>query len=323
MKARTVIISFIVTCAVSIMSGQSPRRRATPVNTAATTTQAVNETATDTSRINAKRRAASISYLDERGRTIFVDTVTGEEWTDSTVINRVPKMEYPLFHALTVGVNVWDPIMRAFGQKFGIADAWAELSLHNRYKPIVEVGLGTADNTPSGMNFTYKSPMSVYFRLGANYNFLYNSNPAYSVYAGLRYGFSPFTYHVDNVHLNDSYWDESSVFDIPSQNVTAGWLEVIFGLRVKIWGPVSAGWTIKYHSIIHETKSSYGKPWYIPGYGSRNGALTGSFSISYTFGLGHLNKQKDEGVITEISETPAESESDAGISADTEKTPAE
>ena len=113
MKARTVIISLIVTCAVSIMSGQSPRRRATPVNTAATTTQAVNETATDTSRINAKRRAASISYLDERGRTIFVDTVTGEEWTDSTVINSVPKMEYPLFHALTVGVNVWDPIMRA------------------------------------------------------------------------------------------------------------------------------------------------------------------------------------------------------------------
>lgn len=183
MKTRFFIIGIVIMCAFSIVFGQAPRRRATPVNTAATTTQAVNETANDTSRINAKRRANSISYLDENGRTIFIDTITGDEWTDSTVINRVPKMEFPLFHALTIGVNVWDPIMRAFGQKFGIADAWLELSLHNRYKPIVEVGLGTADNTPSGMNFTYKSPMSVYFRLGANYNFLYNSNPSYSVFA--------------------------------------------------------------------------------------------------------------------------------------------
>ena len=64
--------------------------------------------------------------------------------------------------------------MRAFGQKFGGADAWVELSLHNRYKPVFEVGIGTAKNTPSGMNFTYTSPASVYFRIGANYNFLVN-----------------------------------------------------------------------------------------------------------------------------------------------------
>ncbi len=323
MKARIAVIGIIALCAASVVFGQTPRRRATPVNTAATTTQAVNETAGDTSRINAKRRAGSISYLDDKGRTIFVDTITGEEWTDSTVISQVPKMEYPLLHALTVGVNVWDPIMRAFGQKFGIADAWVELSLHNRYKPIVELGLGTAANTPSGMNFTYKSPMSVYFRLGANYNFLYNSNPDYSVYAGLRYGFASFKYHIENVDVNDSYWGESSEFSMPVQSATAGWLEVVFGLRVKIWGTVSAGWAVKYHSILHESGSSYGKPWYIPGYGSRNGALTGSFSISYTFGLERLNKKKANGVITETSGAPTEQNTVSSLPADTEKTPSE
>lgn len=323
MKTRFFVIGIVIMCAFSIVFGQAPRRRATPVNTAATTTQAVNETANDTSRINARRRANSISYLDEKGRTIFIDTITGDEWTDSTLINRVPKMEFPLFHALTVGVNVWDPIMRAFGQKFGVADAWLELSLHNRYKPIVEVGLGTADNTPSGMNFTYKSPMSMYFRLGANYNFLYNSNPSYSVFAGLRYGFSPFTYHVDDIHISDGYWGESSVINIPSQNATAGWLEVVFGLRVKIWGPVSAGWSLKYHSIIHESKSAYGKPWYIPGYGSRNGSITGSFSISYTFGIEKLNKQKTDDVITETPDAPAYSNTGAEVPTVIEKTTAE
>lgn len=116
---------------------------------------------------------------------------------------------------------------------------------------------------------------------------------------------------------------ESSVVNIPSQNVTAGWLEVVFGLRVKIWGPISAGWSLKYHSIIHESKSPYGKPWYIPGYGSRNGAITGSFSISYTFGIEKLNKQKTDDVISETPDAPTISDTDAEVPTDIEKTTAE
>lgn len=299
MKAKLLILSVLGLTVASSVVAVNPRRRVTPVNTSATTTQSVNETASDTSRINAKRRLNSISYVDDRGRTMFVDTITGQEWTDSSFVNIVPKMEYPLWHALTVGVNIWDPLMRAFGQKFGGADAWVELSLHNRYKPIFEMGVGTAKNTPSGMNFSYSSPASVYFRFGANYNFLYNSNPAYSVYAGLRLGVAPFSFAVNDVTLNDPYWGETSKFDIPSQKVTATWGEIVFGIRVKIWGPVSAGWSVKYHSILHESKTPYGKPWYIPGYGSRNGAITGSFSVSCTFGLERLNKKPAEDVLDE------------------------
>lgn len=307
MKAKLLIISVLAMTVASSVLAVNPRRRVTPVTTNATTTQSVNETANDTSRINAKRRANSVSYVDERGRTMYVDTITGTEWTDSTLISVIPKMEYPLWDALTVGVNIWDPLMRAFGQKFGGAEAWAELSLHNRYKPVIEMGVGTANNTPSGMNFTYHSPASVYFRIGANYNFLFNSNPDYSVYAGLRLGFSLFSFSVSDVTLNDPYWGEQSTFNIPSQHVTATWGEIVFGIRVKIWGPVSAGWTIKYHSLMHESKATHGKPWYIPGYGSRNGAITGGFSISYTFGLGHLNKTPSEDVLNEDipSATPA------------------
>lgn len=300
MKAKLFILCVLALTVASSVVAVNPRRRVTPVTTGATTTQSVNETASDTSRINAKRRQNSISYVDDRGRTMYVDTITGTEWTDSTLISVVPKMEYPLWHALTVGVNLWDPLMRAFGQKFGGADAWVELSLHNRYKPVFEFGIGTAKNTPSGMNFTYTSPASVYFRIGANYNFLFNSNPDYSVYAGVRYGFAPFSYSVTDVTLNDSYWGETSKFNIPSQHVTASWGEVIFGIRVKIKGPVSAGWSVKYHSILHESKNPYGKPWYIPGYGSRNGAITASFSISYTFGLERMNKIPAADVIDDM-----------------------
>ena len=137
-KTRIIIVMLLVlTGAVSVFSA-APRRRMTPVNNSATMTQSVNETADDTARINAKRRASSISYVNEDGRTIYVDTITGQEWTDSTTLGRVPKMDYPLLHAVHVGLNLWDPLMRAFGQHYGIADVWAELSLHNRYLPVFE-----------------------------------------------------------------------------------------------------------------------------------------------------------------------------------------
>ncbi len=273
------------------------QRRATPVNNAATATQAVNETKNDTARIYAaKRAAAGVTFVNDNGFTVYVDSISGEEWIDSTSVRKVPKMEFPLFHSLSVGLNLWDPLMRAFGQHYGVADAQAQLWLHNRYAPTVEVGLGQASDTPSGMNFTYRSPVSVYFRIGADYNFLFNSNPDYMVFAGVRYGFSPFSYSVDNISLDSPYWDETAKFNIPSQHATAGWFEVGFGLRVKLWGPVSAGWSFKYRSILHESKAKYGEPWYIPGFGARGSSVSGTFSVVYTIPLQHLNKPKADAV---------------------------
>lgn len=280
------------------------QRRINPVETPATVTQSVNETAADTARINAKRRAQSISYIDDRGLTIYVDTVTNVEWTDSTLIGRVPKMQYARFRSLSVGLNIWDPIMRAFGQRHGLADVWVELDLYNRYKPTVEVGLGQARHRASTGRFLYRSPLSVFFRIGADYNFLFNSNPAYQFVAGLRYGFAPFSFCVDDVHYDNSYWGEGGTFNIPSQHVTAGWLEVRLGLRVKLWGPISAGWTFKFHSILHESKTDYGKPWYIPGYGTRGMAVTGSFSIVYTLPFRKTNKPDPDSVISSELTSP-------------------
>ena len=234
-RRTSILIIMAVAAIVVMMPVTAQRRRMTPVDNPSTVTQSVNETKNDTARINAARRARSVHYHDDEGNVVYLDTVTGEEWRDSTAVMALPKMKYPLIFEGAVGINIWDPVMRAFGQHYGLADAWVELSLHNRYKPIFEFGLGQAKYTPSDGNYTYKSPTSVYFRLGANYNFLYNSSPDYQFFGGLRYGFSPFSYSVTNITVDSPYWDETVGFDIPSRNATAGWLEVVFGLKVKLW----------------------------------------------------------------------------------------
>lgn len=291
----------IVMAAISISAisavGQS-KRRINPVETPATVTQSVNEARNDSARILQARIARSTHYHDEQGRTVYVDTVSGETWIDSTALIPVVKMKYPLFHDASVSLDIWDPVMRAIGQKYGLFSAAVEISLHNRYKPVFEVGLGQAKSTPSGNNFTYSSPVSPFFRIGMNYNFLYNSSPDYQFFGGLRYGFSSFNYTVENVTVDGSYWGEDAHFNLPTQRSTAGWFEILFGLRIKLWGPISAGWSFKYHTILHESKVRYGQPWYIPGFGSRTAAVTGAFAVTYTFSIDKLNKAPAKEVIS-------------------------
>ena len=55
-------------------------------------------------------RQRPIHYVNKDGFNVYVDSVTGDEWIDSTLITTIPKMEFPLLDALTVGVNVWDPL---------------------------------------------------------------------------------------------------------------------------------------------------------------------------------------------------------------------
>lgn len=267
--------------------GRSQRKRyVSPVNNAATRTQYHNDAEGDTARMLERRRQRSTHYHDENGNMIMVDTVTGEEWMDSTLLPTPPKMKQPLLFRVEVGVNIWDPVMRIFGQKYGGLDFSAALNLHNRYIPTIEAGFGMAHKTPATMNYTYTSPLSPYFKIGADYNFVYNSNPDYRFVAGVRYGFSSFKYGLENVTFDDNYWGETGAIDFPTQKVTAGWFELVLGLRVKIAGPISAGWMFRYHSLLHQTKPSTGSAWYIPGYGTSGSSITGSFSFVYNFSIG-------------------------------------
>ncbi|MCM1520507.1 MAG: DUF6048 family protein [Lachnoclostridium sp.] len=244
-----------------------------------------------------------VSRVDLNGNTILVDTVTGQEYNDSTLLPPPPRMIYPLMHSVIAGVNLWDGAMRLLGQKYGVGSVWAALSLHNRYMPYFEVGLSSADDTPDGSNFTYKSPLAPFFKIGANYNFLYNSTPDYQIYAGLRYGFTPFKYSIDNVTVDEGYWNDPSHFSIATQSATAGYLEFVLGIKVKIVKQFSVGWHVGFHKILHESAAPYGKPMVIPGYGKRGATLTAGLSIIYTIPLNNSAPPVVDSSDTELSKS--------------------
>jgi hypothetical protein len=250
------------------------QRRITPV------TNPDKKVATDTvdSKANLKE------MMDASGHIVLVDTVLGKEYHD-TLLMTAPKLVYPRYQAVSIGVNLADPLMRCLGQSYGLIGFWGELSIHNWIKPVVEFGFGEANYTPDDEDYTYKSSIAPYFKLGLNYNFLYNSNPDYSAYVGLRYGLSNFSYEVNDVKYDQGYWGETGTIGIPSQRVTVGYFEFIFGIRVRIINNFNLGWEVKAHALANQGNPTYGRPWYVPGYGTRGSLFTATFSLSYTLPL--------------------------------------
>ena len=195
---------------------------------------------------------------------------------------------YPKLTELSLGLNFGDAVMMVFGQKYSSFDVSATLNMWNRFQPVLVMGLGRAKDTPDDMNFTYKGKLSPYFKLGANYNFLFKSEPQYQLYAGVRLGFSSFKYDITDVIINNSYWGESvDNYELKGIGGNALWGEFLLGLKVGLTANWALGWEAKFHGIFKEKKNESGKPWYIPGYGARNGKWAFGLSLYYTIPLNH------------------------------------
>ena len=247
-RISAMAVAIAAALAICAGAGASAQRRVTPVKPPAG--QNLNRLETDS-----LRNGNLIEKTDSRGNKIMVDTVTGLEVADTAATSRVPRMIYPLMHSASVGVDIWDPVMRLFGQHYGLIEFSGEVNLHNRYIPVVEIGLGRCDYTPANQNYTYRVATTPYFRIGCNYNFFYNSDPAYQAYGGIRLGYSPFRYHLENVVMNSGYWDETQTVDFPAMTSHVVYLNILIGIKVKISVRVSMWLAFRFMSRLHETKN--------------------------------------------------------------------
>ncbi len=197
---------------------------------------------------------------------------------------------YPCLNSIDIGINIFDAVAILAGQKYGGADIRASLSMWNWLFPTIEIGVAGACNKPKDNNYTYKSSPSVYFKIGADYNFLYKSNPDYRLFAGLRLGATPFSYRITDISTGSSYWQEYQQFSLPTENATALYGEVLLGLRVKIWKQLSLGWSVRFHHLFKSTRGTHSDPWFIPGMGTQSSKVGASFSVTYTLPLTKSDK---------------------------------
>ena len=221
-----------------------------------------------------------LHYYDKHGNELKEPVLFLAELDTVGKANSGPK--YPLYNGVSFGLNFGDAVLALTGQRHYSFDLWADVSLHNWFFPIVEAGIGFADYKPEDGNYHYISKPSPYIKAGLNYNFLYKSNPDYQIFLGLRAGWSSFRYDITDISINSDYWSETSHPEIKGQKASAFYGEALVGLKVKIAGNFSFGWTGRYRIMFHKTKGSNSTPWFIPGYGTGS-PLNITFSAIYTF----------------------------------------
>lgn len=224
----------------------------------------------------------TLHYYDKHGNPLPEPVLFLAEL--DTVSKASPKPVYPLLESLSFGVNFFDGIMMLAGQKHASIDFWGSLSLHNWVQPVVELGVGWADNRPEEGNFHYICKPSVYAKIGADYNFLYKSDPAYQLHFGLRAGYSHFSYDIKDITISSSYWGQTNSFNLSGQKAHALFGEVLAGLRVKIWKSISMGWDVRLRFKMKVSDGRSSTPWFVPGYGTGN-LVSGSFSLIWTMPL--------------------------------------
>lgn len=238
----------------------------------------------------AQRRITPVDPTTKR------DTVTVQPDSLVDQSDEEPEIEgylFPLLNGLMVNVNILDGVTHLFGQSYGNYEITAELDLHNRFFPVWEVGIGYADNTPDDLNFTYRNKPALYNRVGMNYNFGYNKEEMSYFYIGLRYGFTFFSYDIDNISIDNAYWEESESLRIAGQKSWAHWGELLGGLRVQVYKNFYMGWTARYRLMFGYKKNSYSEPWYIPGFGPKGSPFGFTYTVGYRFSLGKKEKAPD------------------------------
>ena len=237
-----------------------------------------------------------LHYYDKHGNQLKEPVMFIAEL--DTITKPKPGSPWPVFNGMSVGLNIWDAAMLIAGQSYASFDASLSFSIRNWIFPTVECGVGFANNHSDQSMLIYKTKLSPFLKIGADYNFLYKSTPDYQLCLGVRFGVSPVSYEITDITLNSGYWKEDAQFSILKQHTTSFYGQALASVKVKIWKQLSLGWSVRYHFNLHTPDGSGSKPWFIPGYGTSS-PVNATFSVFYTFGQKEKKKEEAE-VLPEI-----------------------
>lgn len=203
------------------------------------------------------------------------------------------EVSYPLYNGISVGVDLWGIGSSIVGGDFRSSEVSVDVNLKNRYLPIAEIGYGSTDTWgEKGIHYKSSAP---YFRIGMDYNTLYNKRHGNMLLVGLRYGASSFKYDVEASvtddpasngtvppNLGDDIWEERLPYSHQGMKGSMQWAELCVGIRAHVWKALYMGWALRFKFKLSASADRYGDPWYVPGFGKYGSNTLGiTYTITY------------------------------------------
>ncbi len=228
-----------------------------------------------------------------QGRSIPVSSDVEAE-KQKEIIEELPegqKYRYKLFNGLNISIDILDPVLYATALDHASFEAQLMADFHHRFFPMASFGMGlaneTSDNgleygTGAKQEFTFKSNLAPYGKIGFAYNVDYNSTRPNDYYlAFFRYGIAFNKADITNLYYADDLWGSLGPINISDQKYTTQWLELGGMIKVQIVKHISLGWDLYFKFKITQSGTEYGTPYFVPGYSTNNSHLGFSFRLYY------------------------------------------
>lgn len=183
----------------------------------------------------------------------------------ATLVEETVETRTPLLRGMSVSADIIAPLTNVIST-YGGYEAALRINLKDKYFPVFELGLGTADHTDEEKAIHYKTT-APYFRVGLDVNMLRNKNQDNRLYIGLRGGYTTFNYDYTSPAMTDPVWGGTINIDMKDKSSNMAWLELVFGIEAEVFKDFHMGWSARYKARLHQKATQNGDPWYVPGYG--------------------------------------------------------
>jgi len=192
---------------------------------------------------------------------------------------RMEQDSIPLFRGFSVSFDLVGPAMLMLSDHGEITGA-LRINLHDQWFPVFELGIGRAEHENDEVTaITYKTT-APFYRIGMDWNILRNKHQDNRMFAGFRYAFTHYKVDIIRENLPDPVWQSKAGFGVDDLACYMHWLEIVFGIDAKVFGPLHLGWDVRYKRNLFHDEGDLGNTWYVPGFGNNDrDNLTANFHI--------------------------------------------
>ena len=189
-------------------------------------------------------------------------------------------------YGVRFGVDLFK-LSRSFYEKdYRGLEVVGDYRLTRKHYIAAEIGNENKTVDDDRLNFTTQG---TYVKVGFDYNTYQNwLDMENMIYVGLRYGASSFsqTLNTYKIYNPNDYFEEAPVKEgTKFSGLSAQWLEVVVGVKAKLFNNVYAGFSFRMNRLFSQKKPETFDNLYIPGF---NRTYDGNFGVGFNYTISYF-----------------------------------
>ena len=190
-------------------------------------------------------------------------------------------------YGVRFGVDLFKLSRSFYEKEYRGLEVVGDYRLTRKHYIAAEIGNENKTVDDDRLNFTTKG---TYVKVGFDYNTYQNwLDMENMIYVGLRYGVSSFSQTRNSYKIYNPYpyfGEEVTIVSEKKFNgLNAQWLEVVVGVKAKLFNNVFAGFSLSLNRLVSQKKPENFDNLYIPGF---NRTYNGDFGVGFNYTISYF-----------------------------------